>query len=1012
MKNLINWSIREKKVIILVSIFILIFGFYSYYYMPRQENPDTTSPVVRIVTLFPGASSEVVKEQVTKKIEDEVAKLNNVDMLNSYSQDNASIVFAMLTTDANYDNEWDKLRNYLDSVKTKLPKGVLSIDMDTEITKTAGIILSISSDKRTNTELADFAEKYKEKLASLDGINSVEVNGAKKNRISITIDKNKINRLNLSINDIYNLIRAQNVTIPAGSIKTGKGKINVTTNKAFSKLDDFKNIVIFVSRETGQVLKLSDIATVGIEEVKTDNHYIKNGKPSVLVTAYFEENKNVVLIGDKVRNEIENLRKSYPNDLKVDEVLFLPEDVKKSVDSFILNLIEGILFVVAVIFFGMGIRNALLVSVAIPLSIAITFSSMGLLNVQLHQVSISALIIALGILVDNAIVIIDAIQVHINNGLSKTEAAFLGAKEQAIPVLTSTLTTIAAFSPLIVLPGAAGEFTSSLPIIVIVSLTASYIVAMLVTPSIGSIFLKKKDKKFDIVKPIQNFYSGLMKMNLNRPIVTIFIVVVIIGTTIFSGIKFIDVKMFPYVDKNWFYVNIKNDIVGDIDSTEKLVLKADKLLREYKEVTETTDAAGGGLPRYYMMASFVNPSEDTAMILGKFDLKKTNKFSKREDLVYDIQKRLDKEFKGGYATAKLLEINIPGPNIEVRVSGDNYNGIRKVSEKLYKHLLKDKRTINVQENKPTYRRRYKIDIDDKKAMMYGLTKYDIEFQLSMSLKGMEIGEFANKSKVYDIYINSNLKTIKDVENLTIKSKVLNKKIPLKELATVKKSKELGSIFRYDRKSVIRVSSDVRPGNGVASVSKSLNDYIDKLKKKNPKAFKNVNITFGGDEQTMNLYLKGLIKASLFAIALIYIILLIQFNSLLQPLIIMVTVPLSVIGIVIALIVTNTNFTFTVGLGAASLMGIVVNNGILLIEYINRARENGMDIKDACIHSVNKRIRPILLSSITTIFGLIPLAISNSTFFTPLAIALIGGLIVSTFMTITVVPTMYYLFEKK
>ncbi len=1012
MKNLIKWSIRESKVTILVSLVILIFGGLSYYFMPRQENPDTTSPVVRIITIFPGASAETVREQVTKKIEDEVAKLDRVDVLKSYSQDNASTVFAILNDEVDYDKEWSKLKTSLEKLQKKLPSTVQAIDMETELTKTAGIIISLSSDEYDNVRLTQFAKDYRQKLARLEGINSVEINGSKTNRVKIEINKEKINSLQLSIDDVFNLIRAQNVVIPAGSVSTDEGKINVSVPATFDTLDDFKNLVINVSRKNGELLKLSDIAEIGIEEVKSDNYFIKAGRPSVLVTAYFEEDENVVLIGQKVRKEIEKLKNVYPKDLIIDEVLFLPEDVAKSVDSFILNLLEGILFVVLVIFFGMGIRNAVLVSVAIPLSIAMTFSSMGLIDVELQQVSISALIIALGILVDNAIVIIDAIQHHINDGLSRVEASFKGAKEQALPVLTSTLTTIAAFSPLMALPGAAGEFTRSLPLIVIVALTASYIVAMLVTPSLASLFLKERTKKRDMLKPVQKFYSGLMEYNLKNPILSLFIVLALLGGAVFAGVKLIDVKMFPYVDKNWFYVNIKNEVVGDINDTEKLVLKAEEILSSYPEVTETTDAVGGGLPRYYMMADYMMPSEDNGMILAKFDLSKSGRFEKREDLVYDIQKRFDKEFVGGYGTAKLLEINIPGPNVEVRVAGDSYAEIEKVTDRIYKHLLNDKRTINVQQNKPSYRYRYKVDINDEKALRYGLNKYDIQKQLNMSLHGMVAGVYTKAGKNYDIFVKSNVKTISDIENIRIKSSFTKNKYLLKEIADISLEKELGAIFRFDRKTVVMVTSDIRPGYGVSSVTDDVYRLINDMKKEENSDVDNVDISFGGDEETMSLYLKGLYKAAFLAIVLIYLILLVQFNSLLQPLIIMMTVPLSLIGIIVALIVTGTNFTFTVGLGAASLMGIVVNNGILLIEYINRARKDGMSIKDACRHSVDKRIRPILLSSVTTIFGLIPLAFSDSTFFTPMSIALMGGLIAATFMTITVVPTIYYVLEKR
>lgn len=1004
MNKLIKILIKQRKVTILLSIFALAYGFYSYYYMPRQENPDLASPGVLVTTIFPGASAEVVEEQITSKIEDKIAELNGVDHIKSYSQENASIVVGFLKTDVDYDKEWEKLRISIDDLKREFPESVLSPKIDTDLTETAGIIISLSSSEYDTNRLADFAEDYKDKLLKLDGIKKVNLNGIRKSMVEITIDNKKVDALSISTSDIFNLIRAQNVVIPAGSIKTEEGKINVNIPVSFKNIEDFKNMVVNISPLSGAMVRLKDVADVKISEKETDTYYIKNGKPSILITAYFEGEKNVVLIGEKVRKEIDKLSKLYPESLNIDEVLFLPQDVKESVNSFILNLFEGILLVIVIIFFGMGIRNAIVVSLAIPLSIAISFIYMSIFKMELQQVSISALIIALGMLVDNAIVISDAIQTHINQGKTKALAAYLGAKEQALPVFSSTLTTIAAFSPLMILPGSAGDFVASLPLIVIVSLSASFAVAMFVSPALASLSLKERNKVFDPLKPIQKIYTKLMNFNISKPIISLGLVIVLLCGAVWLALTQISIKMFPYVDKNWVYINIDNEVIGDIESTEKLILKADEILKSYEEITETIDSIGGDLPRYYMMADHVMPSENKGMILASFDLSKTDRFKKREDFVYDLQKKLDAEFVGGYATSRLLEINIPGPNIEVRLSGSSLEDIEDTAENLYHWILDRQETMNVQKIKPSYKYRYEIDIDDDKAISLGLNKYEIQHQINLALNGMKAASMSSSSKSFDIYMKSDIKNIEELGNLLIKSSITGNKIALKSFADIKILKSIDQIYRYNRQPVISVSADVKPGYG--SIQKEIEEYIASLDTSN------LTINYGGDQQTTDIYLSGLYSAAIIALAAIYLILLVQFNSITQPFIILITVPLALIGVVLALLITRTNFTFTVGLGAASLMGIVVNNGILLIEYINRARKEGQPLKDACVSSVNRRVRPILLSSLTTIFGLIPLALGDSAYFTPMAIALIGGLITATFMTITIIPTIYYVMHLK
>ncbi|MCK8060005.1 MULTISPECIES: efflux RND transporter permease subunit [unclassified Fusibacter] len=1005
MSRLIALAVKERKVTILLSVLVILYGFYAYYYLPRQENPDTSSPAVQIITVYPGASAKTVEEQVTKKVEDEIAALDGVETIRSYSQDNVSIVIGMLTHTVDYDEQWDKLRVGLERLSPEMPDGAMPFDVDTDMTYSAGVIISLSSDTYDQSRLSQFAKEVKDELSGLDGVKRVEIEGEQIQRIEVTVNEASIYKLGISIEDIYNVIRAQNVVIPPGSINTPAGKINVAVPKSISSIGDVENLIVSISAETGAAVRLKDVAKVEFSYDEGSLYYLKDSRNAVLVTAQFDDDENVVLIGKEVRASIDRLKVKFPEGLIFEEVLFQPEDVANSVNDFIMNLLQGVLFVVLVIFIGMGFRNAIVVSVAIPLSLAMTFATMQFLSVDVQQVSISALIISLGILVDNAIVISDAIQVHINDGMNKVKASYLGAKEQSIPVLTSTLTTVAAFMPLMSLPGEAGEFIESLPLVVIVTLVASYVVAMLVTPSLASMALKERHVKHDILSVVSKFYTNLLENNLKRPLFSLFLVMLVLIGAIYTFITSVDMRLFPYVDKDIVYVNISNEIIGDIESTKELVLLAESILRDQPEITTLTSAVGGGLPRFYMTADFIMPSENNGQILAAFDLSKDTRFETRADFLYHLQSEFDRRFVGGYGTANLLEINMPGSTIEVRISGASDEELKAVAGPIYDYLLDRTETMNVQLREPGYRYSYLLDVDDDKAMQFGLSKYDIQFQINLALNGSKATVFTKDDQSYDIFVSSDVKSIEDISNLRIKSSWTGNKILLKQFADVDMKLELDTIKRYNRETVITVASDVRPQYGSTDIQMELQSFIEQLDTDH------VKISYGGDTETMVKYLSGLAIAALFALVIIYVILLIQFNSLIQPFIIMSTVPLALIGIVFALFVTGTNFTFTVGLGAASLIGIVVNNGILLIEYINRARESGLMTIEACRDSVSRRMRPILLSTVTTIFGLVPLVFADSSFFSPMAIALIGGLIVATIMTLTVVPTIYYVLSK-
>ncbi len=1003
MSKIIIAAIRERKVTIFLSIIILIFGLYSYYYVPKQENPDTSGPAAQIITTYPGASAADIESLVTKPIEDEVATLEGIDYIQSYSYDNVSVVIVMLSYDVDYEEQWVKLRENISDMSDELPVGAFTPDINTDMTETTGIILSLSGENYTYDQLADIARQYKESLELIEGIKKIEIDGKPEKELVIEIDNKKLLPYDISLNDIYDLIRAQNVTIPSGSIKTDSGKINLKTPNSLSSIRDLEDLIIYISKESGSLVRLKDVADISFDYVKDSLKFKDDGKEAILISGYFMDNQNVVLIGKDVRAELERLKALMPSDVSINEVLFLPEDVDTAVSDFIVSLIQGIAFVIIVVLIGMGIRNAVIVSLTIPLSIATTFIAMSMMGIEIQQVSIAALIIALGILVDNSIVISDAVQIKINEGKSMMDASYEGAKEQAIPVLSSTLTTIASFAPLMVLPGEAGVFAKSLPQVVMISLIASYVVAMLVTPALASKFFHKTDEKKDMLAPIKYGYRRLLALNLRAPKTAVFVTIMIFAISL-GSILLIEIKMFPYIDKDIIYFTLTSEISGDIEKNEEFV---EEILSQEPEIKSMTTSIGGGLPRFYMTADMITPSDNKAQILSKFELKENGRFSSSEDFKIYLQDKLETEIVGGYCTVKLLELNMPGPAIEVRLSGRDLEATNQVSRLVYEKLLDINGTINVQNDKSTYKYEYSLDVDEDLATYFGLTLYDIQYQINLALNGSYPTVFKVDGNEYSIKLITDISDINDIMNLPIKSSYTGDKILVKQFADLELEKTLSAIKRYDRNNSVSVSADVRPDASASSIQAEIESFIEE-----EIANTGVKVDYGGESDTIKKYLSGLAAAGLAALVIVYVILMIQFNSFKQPLIILMTIPLSFIGVILGLLFSGTPFTFTVGLGVASLFGIVVNNAILLIEYINRARKDGLSVKEACEDSVEKRMRPILLSSITTVFGLIPLVLANSSFFTPMAIALIGGLLVSTLLTLTFIPTIYYIFERE
>jgi len=1007
MQKIIHAAVSERKLTLLMAIILMITGIICFYIIPRQENPDTSAPVAMITTVYPGAAPEDVEKLVTKKVEDEAASLEDIDYTSSISSHNVSIVIVSLDQGIDYEKRWDDLRTKLDSIKSELPDNCEEPEINTDLTSTAGVLIGLSGDNYTYEQLAGFAENMKKQLGKISGVSRFDIDGELKKEINIKVQIEKLNQFNLSLEDIYQLLQAQNLEIPSGSIKNGDTKINVKTSGIFTSLKDIENLIITISEENGGIVRLKDIATInwGLNE---DSSRIKfNGKNAVLLTGYFEDNKNIVLIGKDVREKLEQLKEDLPSDVEISEIQFQPEVVSKSVFDFTLNLAEGVLFVVIVVFLGLGLRNALIVSAALPLSMFITFIAMKLTNIQLHMISTMALIISLGILVDNSIVISDSIQIKIDEGMEKSEAAIKGASQMAIPVLTSTLTTVAAFAPLLFLPGAAGEFAASLPQVVIITLLASYFVAMFVTPSLASLFFRPSPKKTAEKNRLRNLFENFLQFGLKWRKSTILIAFVVFLLS-FLLVPSLGLEFFPDVDKDVMYLDIHCETPGNLDKTESLASQIGEILKNEPTIEKYTTSIGGPLPKFYLTVPIGAPSQDYAQILMDINIKNSKgQFKSRKQFASYLQDKLDSKIVGGKAKVNMLAYAEPGSDIGIRISGEDEHQILNISNLIQAELSNTPGTMNVSDDSVNTTYSYNLDIDEDISTRLGLTKYDIQRQLNIALYGAKASVYRKNGSEYDIVLKSNINSLETLNNLGIKSSFTDKKILIKQVGNVDLQKQTNTIKHYNKDLTITVSCDVKPSYSAVDIQNYINnEFLPTLD------LQNIEISYSGEREQIVKYFGSVGIAALFAVFVIYIILLIQFNSLKQPFIILVTVPLSIIGSILGLFLTGQVLSFSALLGVASLIGIVVNNAILLIEHINRARKDGLSVTASCIDAVDKRFRPIIFTTATTIIGLIPLMISRSPIFTPMAISLMFGLLVSTLLTLVIIPTVYSLAERR
>ncbi|WP_088189177.1 efflux RND transporter permease subunit [Desulfosporosinus sp. FKA] len=1004
--RLIKAAIENKKIVLFLVALVIIAGFYSYYIVPKQESPDVSSPAAMITTIYPGASPSDIETLVTKKIEDKVEEIDGYDYAESYSKNSASIVIVYLNNDADKDKAWRDLRDKIKDLKSELPDGCQDSTIDTNLTETAGMILSISGKNYSYEQLGDYADDIKKELSNVDGISRFDVKGKQDKQVIVDVDWTQINKYNVSLDDVCKVLKAQNINIPSGSLNLKTGKIKVETPGTFTSLQDIQNTIIGVSPTTGETLRIKDIAKVYMDyDQDSSLKFRDNGANAVLLAGYFQDNKNIVLIGDNISKKLDALKKQLPNDLTIDEVTFQPKDVSDSVSFFMKNLREGIILVIITVLIGMSLRNAMVVSAVIPISISMSFLAMYILGIKVQQMSTTALIIALGILVDDAIVIGDVVQVGIDKGLSGNEAAFQGIKRLFVPVFTSTLIIVGAFAPLLTIPGAVGEFLRTLPQVVMICVTCSYISALLVTPAMSSLFFRKSKtltKESIVRKMFRKLLSYGLKHKLRIVVVALGIFLAALGLMKTLGMQF-----FPYVDKNILYIDVSNEKVEDIDSTANLVKQVENVLKAQKEVTGYTSAIGGGMPKFYITLASVAASKDTAQIMVRIDLNKTNRFQTRQELAEHLQSILDSKLSQGTATVKQLEQAQPiGAPIRLRLTGDDLEKLYSASAKIQQKLLNIPGTMNVRDDAAQKSYEYEVNIDVAKASQLGLLKSDILEQINIALNGYSGSVYRKNGSEFDILVKTNISSVKDLENLQIKSSVTDNKVLLAQVASIKLTPELDQIKHYKKEKTVTVYSDVKTGYNSVNIENALSQQIAAMD------LNGVNVLYDGEKNQIEKNFTSLALAGVLTILIIYVLLFIQFKSFVQPLIIMCSLPLSLIGVVIGLMVFRMPLSLTAVMGIISLIGVVIRNAILLIEYINGGREEGLSIDEACMYAVSQRFRPIILSSTATITGLIPLALSKSALFGPMSVTIMFGLLTATFLTFIVIPVIYSLVNSK
>ncbi len=1005
MERFIKAIINKRIIVVLIAFAIVAAGVFSYIYIPKKENPDTSVAAAVISTVYPGASAKEVEVEVTNVIEEELKKLSGVDYFTSKSLNNVSAIVVMYELHLEMEQVETELRQAVENAGQNLPELASESYVETNVVSDNQFIISLSGENFESEELVAFAHDVKTQIEAVSGVESVTVDGEQDKELVIELKSDKIAQYNINTQNIVQLINAQNLSIPSGSIEYESENINVVTDGKFESIDEIEDLIVATNPEDMSVIRISDIAEISVRTTE-DFYYSQDSLRAIMITGKIEEGQNAVIVGEDLRKAIDEAKGDLPSDLIFHEVMYAPETIGDSINDFTLNLIASVALIVVVVMIGVHLRNAIVVSVALPLSILSAFIIMYLTGVDFHFISIAALIVSLGILVDNAIVVSEAIQQNLNKGIEKIDAIAAAIKSTAVPILTSTLTTIVTFSVIYFIPGVVGKVAGTIPTVVITTLVASYIIAMTVIPILAYWFFKpEKESRIQKESIVKKIFKKLLGVSLKHKFTTIVISFLSLGVAALLALG-LGLQFFPIADKPVIYMNVEADAVS-LNNTTEICEEINELLEDEEIVENYSYAVGKGLPSFFLTVPTTAQAENVAQYMIELDEKLLSENGNIENVITAIQKNMDENIQGAELTVRGLEYSIPTQEtISLSVSGEDMERVEEIANEIKSALNEIEGTDRVRDTSVLKQEEYSVDIDREKLEATGHLSYDVLAQINTAIMGTNAGVYKENDVSMDIILTTDLKTVEDLEELTIISSTTQMPTKLSEIAEIDTVEALPLINHYNGENQVYVLSAVMQGYNSYTIESKLNeDYISKMD------LEGISITSIGEVSNMLDLVVALGISAVFAVVVIYIILMFQFNNLRKPLIILTSIPLSFIGSGFGLWIFGMDIQAMALLGLVTLFGIVVNNSILLIEATDSYRLSGESLVDSCKLAMSDRFRPIMLASITTCIGLVPLIISGDSMTSPMASVLLFGLLFSTILTLIVVPTLYAIHHK-
>src|SRR5271165_3862248 len=992
-------------------------GVYALLRMPRREDPKIHVREGIVAAFYPGASAGEVENQVTQKVEQRIFKIEGVRRAKTYSTSMNGAMFVNVELEDNLqDTEkfWSKLRLDMAELKaTELPDGVQGPVVNYDFGDTVAVLLAIHGNNYGYRELKDYSERIEASIRRIRSVSKIKRIDEQKEEIEVTGSLDRLSQYSVTPDQVMRALHGRNMVHDAGSVPTERGKPPIESTGAFQTEDQIRRVMVDVTR-TGQPVYIGDLAEVQRVYKDLTEYARSRGERAILLSVEMQEGNNIVDFGNELHASLDSLRPLLPPDLKLDMVADQPKVVAERVKDFIREFGIAIGSVILVTIVLLPFRVALVSAVAIPVTISATFGLLNAFGIELHQVSIAALIVVLGMVVDDAIVIADNYIELLDQGLNREEAAWRSATELAVPVLTATLTIICSFLPFLTLSGTTGEFIRALPLTVAIALSTSFIVAMLLTPMLCHFFIRKGlhneenaggKKRRSPLELMQSGYNRIIVVAMNwKPLAIAAGVCAVIGGVLV--LQHIPQRFFPFAERDQFVIDVWLPEGWKVEATDAAVRRIEAELRSEKEVVNYTSLIGSSAPRFYYNVNPQLPDKNYAQLLVQ-----TTSSEVTPKLVAALRPKLAQAAPEARVFLRELQQGpVQEAAIEIRLTGEDDKVLQYWGSQVDNILERTPGALDVHSDWREDAWRVKVNLREEVANRLGFTNANIGQELAGGFEGDPFTTYWEGERDIAVALRlepAHRQSFQDVANTYVTSPVTGAHVPLDSIAAVSAVWGPGRIVRRNGVRTLTIRSWAGGGLLPSQVLKRIKPAIDSLPL--PPGYR---VSYGGEYENQNDTFPEMVTALLISCVAIYLILMFQFRSTVDPLVIMAAIPLGLLGASLGLLITRNPFGFTAFLGIVSLGGVVVRNAIILVDYIRERMEEGDEIEKAAVEAGERRLRPIFLTTMAAAVGVTPMILSGSSMWSPLGSAIAFGLVGSMFFTLLVIPVLYVLVHQR